>query len=1004
MSTQGQNLPTGTVTFLFTDIEGSTKLAQQDSRAWEYLRSRHDSILQTAMDAYHGCIFQVVGDSFCVAFHTAANGLNAAVDAQRRLQHEAWGKTPVKVRMGLHTGSAELRGDDYQGYLTLAKAQRIMSVAHGGQVLVSSASAELLHHELPAGVTLMDMREHRLRDLPGLERLWQVQCADLEQDFPPLRSLSKVPNNLPAQLTSFVGRKKELEDVKKLLHHAHMLTLLGPGGTGKTRLSLQLAGDSLSQYFDGVWFVELAPISDPQLVPRTTAIAIGLREEPQRPVTDMLCDYLREKRMLIILDNCEHLVEACAQMADKILRSAPHVRVLTSSREALGIAGEVTYRVPSLRLPDVEHLPPVESLSQYEAVKLFIDRAVSAVPKFTVTNDNAPFVAQICQRLDGIPLAIELAAAKVRVLSVEQISRRLDDRFRLLTGGSRTALERHQTLRAAIDWGYNLLLSREQGLFRRLSIFTGGWTLEAAELVCSDDLIDHDDVLDLLEHLINKSIVIVEESKHETRYRFLETMRQYAYEKLADSGESETLRDKHLEYFLYLAESASPHLIRVEQLDWLARLDIDYENLRTALNWALSRPSAEPVLRLAGALGFYWNMRDYWLEGIKWIDRALGRDWQETRLAEKAARAKVLYCKAAIAHEIDEYEVMGKSAYSALALCEDVEDAWGRAYARVSIGKYMIRIGNARDAVSLFEQGLDEFRRLADPWGRAFAMYHLVRSLRIAHVQVDYIRNRQPLLDAIRTAGDRYLLADALVIEYGLGFMKQGEWLQAEAAFLEANALLAEIESSRRNLNRYYLAQLYFLRGDSETAKMEAEAALEYCQRVGEKNTNAFIRMFLGMVAEMQGALPDALQDQQAYLDLMKEIGSPRYIAWGYGLTGRLHYLRQNWDVARSDLQSGVEIVKQREQDLGDLSYFFIQIGGVFVQSNPQVAVRLISFTQALSMDQRDPIFYQPYFDRFLHAAQMNLSESEFDLAWEQGSKLAKDDAIDLVVKMVDEL
>jgi len=481
-------------------------------------------------------------------------------------------------------------------------------------------------------------------------------------------------------------------------------------------------------------------------------------------------------------------------------------------------------------------------------------------------------------------------------------------------------------------------------------------------------------------------------------------MRQYAYEKLVESGESETLREKHLEYFLYLAESASPHLIGAEQLNWLARLDVDYENMRTALNWALGRPPAESALRLAGALGFYWNMRDYLLEGVKWMDQALSRDWQKTSLAEKAARAKVLYCKAAIAHEIDEYEVMGTSAQSALALCEEVEDAWGRAYARISIGKYLIRTGNAKSAVALMEQGLDEFRKLADPWGRAFAMYHLVRALRIARVQVDYIRNRQLLLDAIRTAGDRYLLADALVIEYGLGFMKRGEWQQAEAAFLEADALLAEIGSSRRNLNRYYLAQLYFLRGDPERAKLEADAALEYCQRVGEKNTNAFIRMFLGMVAEMQGALSDALQDQQAYLDLMKEIGSPRYIAWGYALTGRLHALLHHLDAARNDFRTGIETLRQCGQDMGDVSYFFVQIGGVFIQSSPLVAVRLISFTQSLSTNQKDPIFYQPYYDCFLAAAKTSLSEIEFNSAWDSGSKLSTDAAISLAMNMLDVL
>ena len=539
-SSREQIFPSGTVTFLFTDIESSTQLAQTHPDTWEMMQGRHHAILRSAIEAHNGHVFHIIGDAFCAAFHTACDGLNAALEAQRRLQKEEWGETPIKVRMGLHTGSAELHGNDYRGYITLAKAERIMSVAHGGQLLVSNASAELLHYELPAGITLRDMREHRLKGLPVLEHLWQAVAPDLPQDFPSLQSLSDIPNNLPAQLTSFVGRKKELEDVKKILQDTPLLTLLGPGGTGKTRLSIQAASESLSQYFDGVWFVELAPLFDPLLVPRTTAIAIGLRDEPQRPVIDMLCDYLREKRMLIILDNCEHLVDACAQLADKILHAALNVRILASSREALGIAGEVTYRVPSLELPDVNRLPSLESLSQYEAVKLFIDRATSAVRTFTVTNENAPFLAQICHRLDGIPLAIELAAAKIRVLNLEQIARRLDDRFRLLTGGSRTALERHQTLRATIDWSYNLLPVNEELLFKRLSVFAGGWTLEAAEFVCSDALIHSEDVLDLLEHLINKSIVTVEETRHETRYRFLETMRQYANEKLVEFGPKRT--------------------------------------------------------------------------------------------------------------------------------------------------------------------------------------------------------------------------------------------------------------------------------------------------------------------------------------------------------------------------------------------------------------------------------------------------------------------------------
>ena len=336
--------------------------------------------------------------------------------------------------MGIHTGEAEVHDNEYHGYLTLSLVQCVMSAGHGGQILLSNATENLLRGQLPKDVALRDMGEHKFKEAPCPARAFQVVIPGLLSEFPPLRAPDVFPNNLPTQLTSFVGRRKELADVEKLLHDAHMLTLIGPGGTGKTRLAIRAASEVLGNYPDGVWLVELAPILDPLLVPRTTAIAIGLRDEPQRPVIDMLCDYLREKKMLILLDNCEHLVDACARLADRVLHAAPNVRILASSREALGIAGEVTYRVPSLGLPDIQHLPPVESLSQYEAVKLFIDRATTAVPTFTVTNNNAPAVAQICYRLDGIPLAIELAAAKMRVLSVEQITKRLDDRFRLLTG------------------------------------------------------------------------------------------------------------------------------------------------------------------------------------------------------------------------------------------------------------------------------------------------------------------------------------------------------------------------------------------------------------------------------------------------------------------------------------------------------------------------------------------------------------------------------------------
>src|SRR5688572_3053343 len=625
--------PTGTVTLLFTDIEGSTKLAQEHPELWETVRGRHHAILQSAIDAHHGYVFQIIGDAFCAAFHTAKDGLNAALDAQRKLQTEAWGKNPVRVRMGLHTGEAEAQDNEYRGYLSLSLVQRIMSAGHGGQILVSGVNENLLRSQLPTDINLRDMGKHNFKDVPQSVRVFQVIAPGLQSEFPALRTQDAQPNNQPAQFTSFVGREKELADVKRLLLDARLLTLIGPGGAGKTRLSIQSASESLDQHPDGVWLVELAPILDPFLVPHTTAIAIGLRDEPQRPVIDRLCDYLREKKMLLILDNCEHLVDACARMADRILHATPNVRVLASSREALGIGGEVTYRVPSLGLPDMQHLPSVESLSQYEAVKLFIDRATSAVSTFTVTKDNAPSLAQICYRLDGIPLAIELAAAKVHVLSVEQIAKRLDDRFRLLTGGSRTALEHHQTLRAAIDWSYNLLPPVEQVFFTRLSVFSGGWTLEAAESVCEGRSVKSEDVLDLLEQLINKSLVIMEEIQGESRYHMLETIRQYANEKLVGS---DALREQHAAYFLILAETIEPSLEKSEPASWLDKLEREHNNLRAALRWAREKEQVEPGLRLASALCLFWFMRGYLSEGLAQIGEFLSLSEQTINTTTRA--------------------------------------------------------------------------------------------------------------------------------------------------------------------------------------------------------------------------------------------------------------------------------------------------------------------------------------------------------------------------------
>ena len=547
------SLPTGTVTFLFTDIEGSTRLAQEFPDTWEAFRERHHAILRSAMVAHDGHVFQIVGDAFCVAFHTASDALRSALKSQIDLHANDWGNTPVKVRMGIHSGKADfLENGEYRGYLAMSRVQRLTSAAHGGQVLLSNAAQELIRDDLPKNVSLRDMGEHRLKDLIRSEHIYQLVIPDLPVEFPPIKTLDAYRHNLPTQLTSFIGREKEMAEIKQAVANHRLVTLTGSGGTGKTRLSLQVAADLLDQFPNGIWFVELAAISNPELIPQTILSAFKIGDQPGLTSLQLLTNYLQEKELLLILDNCEHLIEATASLAKTLLDNAAGLKILATSREALGVNGELTWHVPSLSLPDIKQLPPIEALTQYEAVRLFIDRATLAQPHFMVTRDTAPAIAQICSRLDGIPLAIELATVRVKALSVDQISERLDDRFRLLTGGSRTALPRHQTLRAAIDWSYNLLSDPERILFRRLAVFAGGWRLDTAEQVCAVEA-DELDVCDLLGHLVDKSLVIMDDSAGEVRYRMLETTRQYAQEKLLASGEGEGLRKRHRDWYLEFA-------------------------------------------------------------------------------------------------------------------------------------------------------------------------------------------------------------------------------------------------------------------------------------------------------------------------------------------------------------------------------------------------------------------------------------------------------------------
>jgi len=836
---------------------------------------------------------------------------------------------------------------------------------------------------------------------------WMAAPTDTE-DTPWHTSHSR--HNLPIQLTSFIGREKDIVDIKRLLESAHMLTLIGPGGTGKTRLCIQVANEVLEQYQDGVWLVELAPILDPILVPRTTAIAIGLYDEPQRPVIDMLCDYLLEKKLLIILDNCEHLVDACAQMTERILQAAPDVKVLASSRETLGNTGEVTYNVLPLKMPDLADLPPLDSVSQYEAVKLFIDRATSVIPEFKVTTENASIIAQICHRLDGIPLAIELAAAKIRVLGVEQIARRLDDRFKLLTGGSRTALERHRTLRGTVDWSYDLLSPKEQVLFRRLSAFVGGWTLRAAESVCGDKseqgTVRSDEVLDLLEQLISKSLASKEEVHGRTRFRMLETIRQYAIEKLVESGENDLLHDKHLDFFLNLAESAEPSLRRTEQVEWLQQLEPEIENLRAALGWAMKSSSVQIPLRMTSALGTFWELRDYWLEGARWLDQALDREWDDANPEVKSARMKALYIRADFAILLDDVDVFKESVDSALALCEELGDAWGIAYTRALSAFYMMQTGNMVTSRSLLEQSLTEFQNLDDVWGEYYVSRWLVPVLFNTGNLEKGLELKQRTLALARASGDRYRIAEALITRSNDLFL-ENQFEEAEAFLDEAEQLSRIIGSTHQK----YMAlevryRISLVRGDFEKAKQDCDLCIEHFHRIGEKNFQSVFLIVRAVISELEDDIHSAVKFGQKSLDVARVAESPMNITIILIILGRLENQLGNIQSAYQLVREGLGTLKEAMEFRESVVIALCHLGGFLVERDPRSAVQILAQSESIIRSlavPRDPTLDKKYFDRFLTAGREKLSEAEFTSAWEAGLKMSEEEAVELVWKMVKE-
>jgi predicted ATPase/class 3 adenylate cyclase/DNA-binding CsgD family transcriptional regulator len=780
----------GTVTLLFTDVEASIGLWEADSEAMAEASVRHNRLVRERIEVAGGRVFKMVGEAFRAVFADPSAAVVSAVAVQRAVGGEPWPSgAPIRARVVLHSGRCVERDGDYFGPV-VNRAARLLAVGHGGQVLLSEAAYELLAGQLPGGIGLRDLGKHRLKDLGRTERVFQVTGPGLAEGFGPLRSLDDpaLRHNLPAQATSFVGRAAELAELRSLISGgSRLVTITGPGGIGKSRLALQAAAEALDGTGDGVWLVELAPVADPELVARTVAAVLSVREEPERPVLDTLADAVGDRHLLVVLDNAEHLLGAAAKLADAMMRSCPGACLLVTSREPLGINGEHVFRVPSLTVPPPDLAAPGQ-LATYESVQLFTEYASMRRQGFALDDANAAAVAAVCVRLDGIPLALELAAARLGSLSVPEISSRLGQRFRLLTGGSRTALPRHQTLRALIDWSYDLLNAGEQLLLDRLSVFAGGWTLAAVEAVASRGDTADWQLLDHLAAVVDKSLVQADEIHGSTRYRLLETVRHYAAERLARRPGSELGEtcSAHRDYYLALVETADTQLRGPDEATWLDRLEAEFDNIRAAMAFSLADPdSAEPGLRLAAGLHRFCIMRGHGGEVLKALNVLLERP--DARMPTRArARALTVGC-----HLLDYFgddPAPPSMVSEALKIARDLADDAVAADALAQLCWLSFEHGDLPAALAQIDEAVRLARAAGDPRLIAYILgRRAVFESEAGDLNAAFADNQEAIALS-RAAGDNYRLAITLA---NLGFDEHAarELAAARAHLQEASTL-----------------------------------------------------------------------------------------------------------------------------------------------------------------------------------------------------------------------
>lgn len=1015
-------LPTGTVTFLLTDVEGSTRLWEQGGDETAGSIARHYELLDAAI-ALHGGVRPVEqgeGDSVVGAFSVASAAVAAALDAQRAFALEPWPEGGnVRVRMALHTGEIRLRDAGNYFGPTIIRCARIRAIGHGGQILVSDATRDLVIDALPEGADLRDLGSHRLKDLGRPERIWQLAHPDLGREFAALRSLGTMPTNLPAQVSSFVGRDAEVAAVRQAIREHRLVTLTGTGGCGKTRLALHAAADELDRFPDGVWCAELAAVGFGADIAQAIAGVFGFREENGRPLIDTLAEQLRDLDALLVVDNCEQVLDSAAAMIESLLHSCPRLRVLATSREPLGLDGEVAWRVPSLE--------------QSAAFALFVERAQQARPGFAPDAGAASAIDQIVQRLDGVPLAVELAAARVRMMHPSRIAAAIDDRFRLLTGGSRTATPRQQTLEASIAWSYELLDGGERALARRLSVLHG-FTLEAAEVVGADEESDRFGVLDVLTRLVDKSLVQVDHEGPDSRYRMLESIRQFLQARLVETGEADAARDRHFAYFLDLAEELAPTLALGDGPTCLARLDADHDNLDTAMEWGDTARPTDDMLRFTTALTLFWELRGYLGKGGRWFARVLRDD----AASPSAIRARALWGAAHVAIYGDDFEMMQLRAPQALAMAEAVGDDWATARALNTLG-FAAALFEPDAGRAQLARSIDLGRRTGDHWAVADGWKMTTVAHYAAHDQV----GATDALEQLRNVGeelesDFFLAWHRFMVGYFA--MRRGDYPDAQTAFAESidachrvgdpstggfaaafdlgvRAEMGDLTGAAAGLDTLiarasaagggfaladaiaFRADIALAAGDAATARAFVEPFIEATREHGVPMWTAELLRVLGAASRMTGDYDGA----QAALDEARSLMAAYHNDW---LDALIEYELALLAHARGDAPKAEELlhaalVRQVRHDLKPgIAATLDALGIVALDAESAAeAVRCFASADALrsaigrAVRPFETTMLAPHLDR----AKNLLAESTFEQLWEEASSLPLDEMIEYV-------